>query len=630
MSEIKSLEKLRSRILLKDIFVRGERMSDNDEAYKRANGYANKLADEIEAEIAEKYMELPVDADGVPIHVGDMLKNAESGRYSWLKNGSKSDSRKIEAKLGEPTNGIEDGSPLVDRDPVEIMRSCSDMEHGMGSLRKVLGIECVSGWQMRCLKVLADMVERDYARRDAVNAEIAKLIAKRDEALEIRDKALGDAATFKYERDEWKTKCETREFAYKQADAERKRYSEQIDELRAERDEWKAKAEQAELRSNDRVTNLEWLWENDRDALIDGITCNSPLCDECMFGKPGDDTYCAINEREWLMAPHVDAQRDSNGTCPNSDETCPNDVDSREKLEADVRYRSIRPTTKIDCHYDDVLRWLDRQAAITANETNHDNPYVGLVRGKQWKRTEISDYYCGRCGWKVTDHDSYCPECGGALHKASNEPDSESDARKTAETPETNAARGEICDFDDSREKLEADCTAAWKSVERIVRSGGMPKERWTNSEFFNLLDRQAAITEREIAARNLANWRKWCEEMGIQCTKERVGEQIAELQRERDDLKAQIDEILAGDKATDAINAELVAKVADLERECDDLHSRIEQWMNAAGNAHDMWEKADARRVEAERRANALSEKLSRAYGNAHDTLRMMDEELV
>lgn len=76
MSEIKSLEKLRSRILLKDIFVRGERMSDNDEAYERANGYANKLADEIEAEIAEKYMELPVDADGVSIHVGDVMCSA--------------------------------------------------------------------------------------------------------------------------------------------------------------------------------------------------------------------------------------------------------------------------------------------------------------------------------------------------------------------------------------------------------------------------------------------------------------------------------------------------------------------------------------------------------------------------
>ena len=33
--------------------------------------------DEIEREIAEKYMELPVDADGVPIRVGDELENGE-------------------------------------------------------------------------------------------------------------------------------------------------------------------------------------------------------------------------------------------------------------------------------------------------------------------------------------------------------------------------------------------------------------------------------------------------------------------------------------------------------------------------------------------------------------------------
>ncbi len=43
--------------------------------------------------------------------------------------------------------------------------------------------------------------------------------------------------------------------------------------------------------------------------------------------------------------------------------------------------------------------------------------YVGLCQGKYWERTENSDYYCGGCGWKVTDHDSFCPECGGALHK---------------------------------------------------------------------------------------------------------------------------------------------------------------------------------------------------------------------
>ena len=43
--------------------------------------------------------------------------------------------------------------------------------------------------------------------------------------------------------------------------------------------------------------------------------------------------------------------------------------------------------------------------------------YVGLVKGKVHDRREISEYYCGGCGYPVTDHDSYCRECGGALHE---------------------------------------------------------------------------------------------------------------------------------------------------------------------------------------------------------------------
>ena len=39
---------------------------------------AVQYLDEIEAEIAERYMKLPVDADGVPIHVGDeMMQDGE-------------------------------------------------------------------------------------------------------------------------------------------------------------------------------------------------------------------------------------------------------------------------------------------------------------------------------------------------------------------------------------------------------------------------------------------------------------------------------------------------------------------------------------------------------------------------
>lgn len=63
-----------------------------------------------------------------------------------------------------------------------------------------------------------------------IKDEIKHLITKDAELQERLDELTA-------ERDEWRTKCETREFAYKQADAERKRYSKQIDSLTAERDE---------------------------------------------------------------------------------------------------------------------------------------------------------------------------------------------------------------------------------------------------------------------------------------------------------------------------------------------------------------------------------------------------------
>ena len=41
------------------------------------------IADRIDAELAERYMELPVDADGVPIHVGDELEG-----YGYTSGGA--------------------------------------------------------------------------------------------------------------------------------------------------------------------------------------------------------------------------------------------------------------------------------------------------------------------------------------------------------------------------------------------------------------------------------------------------------------------------------------------------------------------------------------------------------------
>ena len=47
----------------------------------------NAAADEIEAEIAERYMLLPVDADGVPIHVGDRLTNINKPSDEYIVAG---------------------------------------------------------------------------------------------------------------------------------------------------------------------------------------------------------------------------------------------------------------------------------------------------------------------------------------------------------------------------------------------------------------------------------------------------------------------------------------------------------------------------------------------------------------
>lgn len=81
MSEIKALEKLRESSHLDDnkwTLDSGEvvHVFGSDMGYDDAINWGEKwrkIADEIEAEIAERFMELPVDADGVPIHVGDEL-----------------------------------------------------------------------------------------------------------------------------------------------------------------------------------------------------------------------------------------------------------------------------------------------------------------------------------------------------------------------------------------------------------------------------------------------------------------------------------------------------------------------------------------------------------------------------
>ena len=43
--------------------------------------------------------------------------------------------------------------------------------------------------------------------------------------------------------------------------------------------------------------------------------------------------------------------------------------------------------------------------------------YVGFKVGKLHETHQVSEYYCGGCGYPLTDHDSFCPECGGALRQ---------------------------------------------------------------------------------------------------------------------------------------------------------------------------------------------------------------------
>ena len=70
MSELKSLGKLRQ--IAEKLEDRMTIITESDCIPLSMTLW--QVANEIEREIAERYMELPVDADGVPIHVGDVLE----------------------------------------------------------------------------------------------------------------------------------------------------------------------------------------------------------------------------------------------------------------------------------------------------------------------------------------------------------------------------------------------------------------------------------------------------------------------------------------------------------------------------------------------------------------------------
>lgn len=86
MSTIKAIDKLRTA-------ARNMAKGRNLENHEECN-LLIIIADEIEAEVEERYMPLPLDADGVPIRVGDKLTFNMNDPgictgYDWLKSDGK-------------------------------------------------------------------------------------------------------------------------------------------------------------------------------------------------------------------------------------------------------------------------------------------------------------------------------------------------------------------------------------------------------------------------------------------------------------------------------------------------------------------------------------------------------------
>lgn len=82
MSEIKALEDLRKW---------AQRVIESCCMGMKADEVLES-ADEIQAEVDERFMELPVDADGVPIHVGDELEGGYCVDYvapHWVLSASR-------------------------------------------------------------------------------------------------------------------------------------------------------------------------------------------------------------------------------------------------------------------------------------------------------------------------------------------------------------------------------------------------------------------------------------------------------------------------------------------------------------------------------------------------------------
>ena len=198
--------------------------------------------------------------------------------------------------------------------------------------------------------------------------------------------------------------------------------------------------------------------------------------------------------------------------------------DTREKLEDDVKEFSyqdpnLHTSELVITHapMDTVLEWLDRQAAITERETLHSHP---MCAGSD-----------------------ACP--------ALNRPIGESADRETLNTAGIGASKDEIRDFDVWNVAYEIYCAGGY------VDNGNEPNPPTYGIR--ELLDRQAAITEREVEHALMKAGR-----MAVEVERERIAELKAEI--------ATLKEHRAGNMETlrmlaDA-NAEMAWRIQQLEKE--------------------------------------------------------------
>jgi hypothetical protein len=375
----------------------------------------------------------------------------------------------------------------------EAARNLSDYHDAGEALRRLTDTTNV----YHALETLADMVERDYVRRESI------------EEVMNNDRALVDENSM-FARELLKLRVEL-EKATNNLNSANEDFENARAELVAERDEWKAKAESQ--------SNLEWLYGYD-DELAGYI--DSYVADE---GYGYAETLGLAHK--WLTEPHMDdcgQNSDMPDACEDTDsavcvQKCPND--SREKLENDVwsgcdhLTMLERGTVLVNVPWGRLLGWLDRQAEITKREWCDEQGFWNCAEDAVMLSAQVVQLIHERdeLQSKLAEYEDrsmqFASLTGGTLYvgtkalteriaeltaelDAAKQQISQFDAPKSVETSENPASKCEISDFDVWSVAYEIYCAGGY------VDNGNEPNP--PTDGIRELLDRQAAITAEETS----------------------------------------------------------------------------------------------------------------------------------